>query len=60
MLKNRIHQTLITHGIAAPESDLFGGRGRQRLGTLSLPEPWQTSVRVALTLIDHLDQEIAV
>jgi transposase len=57
-LKNRIHQTLITHGIAAAESDLFGVGGRARLARLSLPEPWQTSVRVALELIDHLDEQI--
>jgi transposase len=58
-LKNRIHQTLITHGIAVGESDLFGVGGRARLAGLSLPEPWQTSVRVALELIDHLDEQIA-
>ena len=59
MLKNRIHQTLITHGVAAAESDLFGRRGRQRLDRLTLPEPWQTSVRASLALIDHLDEQIA-
>jgi transposase len=59
MLKNRIHQTLITHGIAAGESDLFGAGGRARLARLSLPQPWQTSVTVALALIDHLDEQIA-
>jgi transposase len=57
-LKNRIHQTLITHGIAARESDLFGVSGRARLALLTLPEPWQTSVRGSLELIDHLDQQI--
>jgi len=60
MLKNRIHQTLITHGVAAGGSDLFAARGRSRLERLSLPEPWQTSVRACLALIDHLDGEIAV
>jgi transposase len=57
-LKNRIHQTLITHGIAACESDLFGVGGRRRLARLSLPEPWHTSVRVTLELVDHLDEQI--
>jgi transposase len=58
-LKNRIHQTLITHGHARSESDLFGGGGRTRLERLSLPEPWGSNVRVSLALIDHLDEEIA-
>jgi transposase len=58
MLKNRIHQTLITHGVAAAGSDLFGVGGRRRLAKLLLPEPWQTNVRTALELIDHLDEQI--
>lgn len=57
-LKNRIHQTLITHGVARAESDLFGAGGRKRLERLQLPEPWRASVAVSLTLIDHLDEEI--
>ena len=59
MLKNRIHQTLITHGVTRSESDLFGAAGRARLERLRLPEPWQEHVRVSLTLIDHLDEEIS-
>jgi transposase len=58
MLKNRIHQTLITHGLARCESDLFGAAGRARLERLDLPEPWQGNVRVSLALIDHLDEQI--
>lgn len=58
-LKNRVHQTLIAHGVPVCERDLFGVRGRTRLERLVLPEPWQTSVRVALRLIDHLDEQIA-
>jgi len=58
MLKNRIDQTLITHGVARVESDLFGRAGRARLERLRLPEPWQDHVRVSLTLIDHLEEEI--
>jgi transposase len=57
--KNRIHQTLITHGLAKLESDLFGAGGRARLGRMALPEPWQGNVRVSLALIDHLSEEIA-
>jgi transposase len=59
MLKNRIHQTLITHGVARAESDLFGRAGRERLERLQLPQPWQGNVRVALALIDHLDEQIS-
>jgi transposase len=59
MLKNRIHQTPITHGVAPGGSDLFGAGGRARLARLSLPEPWQASVRCSLELIDHLDDQIA-
>jgi transposase len=58
-LKNRIHQTLITHGVAAQESDLFGAAGRRRLAALELPEPWASNVACALALIDHLDEEIS-
>jgi transposase len=57
-LKNRVHQTLISHGVVVGESDLFGVGGRSRLARIALPEPWQTSVRVTLELIDHLDQQI--
>lgn len=59
MLKNRIHQTLITHGVTRSESDLFGVAGRARLERLRLPEPWQEHVRVSLALIDHLDEQIS-
>jgi transposase len=57
-VKNRVHQTLITHGVPVGERDLFGVGGRARLARLRLPEPWQTSVTVALTLLDHLDEQI--
>src|SRR5437667_683544 len=40
-LKNRVHATLLTHGIPCPVSDLFGGRGRALLGRLALPQPWR-------------------
>ena len=58
MLKNRIHQTLITFGHACPVSDLFGSRGRVLLESLELPEPWQGNLAAALQLIDDLDRQI--
>ena len=58
MLKNRIHQTLIDHGLPPVSSDLFGVSGRRILERMPLPEPWQADVRSALDLIDHLDEEI--
>jgi transposase len=57
-LKNRVHATLIAHGIACPVSDLFGLRGRQLLERLSLPDPWQQTLERSLELIDELDSEI--
>jgi transposase len=59
MLKNRIHQTLISDGVPRVHSDLFGRAGRASLERLQLPQPWQQHVRVSLTLIDHLDEEIS-
>lgn len=58
-LKNRVHSTLITHGVANPTSDLFGARGRELLARLSLPEPWHSTTRASLMLIDLLDAEIS-
>jgi transposase len=58
MLKNRIHQSLITHGIPRSVSDLFGSAGRELLGRLELPQPWQSNVEASLELIDHFDREI--
>lgn len=57
-LKNRIHSTLMTWGVPCPVSDLFGAGGRRLLAKLALPEPWATNVASALTVIDHLDDEI--
>jgi transposase len=59
MLKNRVHQTLISFGQPCPLSDLFGQRGRRLLDRLALPEPWDGDVRAALELIDDLDRRIA-
>jgi transposase len=58
MLKNRIHQSLLTHGVAVRVSDLFGVRGRELLERLVLPEPWQRTVSASVWLIDQLNDQI--
>ena len=57
-LKNRVHATLIAHGVPNPTSDLFGVGGRRLLERLSLPEPWRSTTQASLALIDLLDAEI--
>ena len=57
-LKNRIHQTLVAHGLPCPVSDLFGLKGRQKLERMQLPEPWQGTVQASLRLLDQLAAEI--
>lgn len=57
-IKNRIHQTLITHGYQRAMSDLFGVGGRQLLDRLSLPQPWQSTVSTSLELVDELTRDI--
>jgi transposase len=57
-LKQRTHQTLVTHGRPCPVSDLFGVRGRELLERLCLPEPWRATVEASVRLIDDLDREI--
>jgi transposase len=59
-LKNRIHATLITFGHPVPVSDLFGVRGRELLKALAIPEPWATTLRTSLGLVDELEAEIEV
>lgn len=58
MLKARIHSTLMTFGVPAKTSDLFGVAGRDVLVRLRLPEPWAGDVTASLRLIDLLDGEI--
>jgi transposase len=58
MLKNRIHQTLIAHGVSRPVSDLYGRGGRQFLDTVELPGAWRASTDASLRLIEALDGEI--
>jgi len=48
-LKNRVHSTLITWGKPCPVSDLFGRQGRELLQRLSIPEPWRSTYRRALS-----------
>jgi transposase len=38
--------------------DLFGAGGRCLLARLQLPEPWASTVRASLALIDRLDEQI--
>jgi transposase len=57
-LKNRIHQTLVAFGVPCPVSDLFGVKGRELLGRLSLPDPWASNVTASLALIEDLDAQI--
>jgi len=58
MLKNRVHQTLISFGHPCPVSDLFGRQGRALLERMQLPDAWDRNVRAALILIDDLDERI--
>jgi transposase len=57
-LKQRVHSTLLAHGIPCPVSDLFGVRGRELLARLGLPEPWAADVEASLRLLDELEREI--
>jgi len=58
-LKQRVHAILFQHGVPCPQSDLFGPGGRCLLERLELPEPWASTVRASLALIDQLDAQIS-
>ena len=58
MLKNRINQTLVAHGLGRPTRHLYGPKGRLLLERLPVPEPWQGTLRASLVLIDSLDEQI--
>jgi len=58
-LKNRIHSTLISHGLSVPVSDLFGVTGRRLLEDLELPQVWRRTVTATVEVIDHLDAQIS-
>src|SRR6266702_4093617 len=57
-LKNRVHAILFQHGIPNGHSDLFGVAGRRLLERLTLPEPWASTVKASVALIDTLDEQI--
>ena len=57
-LKNRVHSTLLAHGVPCPVSDLFGLRGRRLLERLHLPQPWLATLEASVELIDYLDSDI--
>lgn len=57
-LKNRVHAILFQHGLPSPHRDLFGAGGRCLLARLQLREPWASTLRASLLLIDQLDQRI--
>jgi transposase len=58
MLKNRINQTLVAHGLGRPTRHLFTPKGRVLLERLPLPEPWHGTLRAGLVLIESLDEQI--
>jgi transposase len=58
-LKQRVHATLMSHGVPNPVSDLFGASGRALLASLALPEPWAGTLEASLRLVDELEREIA-
>ena len=53
-LKNRIHSTLITHGLPVPFSDLFGAGGRRLLEGLELSAAWTETTTAAGTVRDSV------
>ena len=58
-LKNRVHATLIAFGYQRQMADLFGTKGRALLERLDVPEPWLSTMRASLQLIDDLNERIA-
>lgn len=58
--KNRVHSLLAKLNVREPEgiTDLFGKKGRQFLGGLSLPINSQFALRQYLKLIDQLEAQI--
>src|SRR6266542_2381224 len=57
-LKQRVHAILFQHGLPSPHSDLFGAGGRCLLARLQLAEPWASTPRASVALIDQLDRQI--
>jgi len=62
-LKNRVHATLAKYALyAQDESDIFGGKGREWLGTAlhSLPPETRRCVEQELDVLDYLQQQIDI
>jgi transposase len=59
MLKNRINQTLVAHGLGRPTRHLFAPKRRLVGERLPLPEPWHGTPCASLLLIESLDEQIA-
>jgi transposase len=57
-LKQRVHAILFQHGLPNPHRDLFGAGGRCLLTRLQLGEPWASTVKASIQLIDQLDEQI--
>ena len=57
-LKNRVHAILFQHGLPNAYRDLFDAGGRCLLGRVELEEPWASTVRASLALVDRLDDQI--
>jgi transposase len=57
-LTSRVHAILFQHGIPSSQADLFGAGGRCLLTRLPLPEPWASTVRASVALIDRLEEQI--
>jgi hypothetical protein len=49
---------LIAWGKTCPVSDPFGHSGRELLARLEAPEPWRSTLRASVQLIDVLDEAI--
>lgn len=57
-IKNKVHAILHKHALKHDFSNLFGVSGRRWLDSLSLKEPFFTSLHEYLSLIDELTQKI--
>ena len=56
--KNRVHATLLAHGVPCPVSDPFGVSGRALRERLQLPGVWRRTLEASLRLIDELEREV--
>lgn len=56
--KNRIHSILHKHALVHDFSDLFGVGGMKWLKSLELPEPFGTSLKAYMDLLEYLEDQI--